>query len=130
MTDATRIRLPNRRPILTEKIDAFGTRLFVSAGLDPETGQVREIFFGGTKEGSAIDAIMADLAVVISVALQHGVPPEALARSIARIPLAPLRPEDLDGRPVPTIPASPVGVTLDWIREIATATAPTTEAAE
>jgi hypothetical protein len=115
---ATRTRLPHRRPTITEKIDAFGNSLFVSAGVDPATGLVKEVFFGGTKEGSAMDAIMADLAVVISVALQHGVPVEALARSIARVPLAPMRPEDLDGRPLPTVPASPVGATLDWIRDI------------
>ncbi len=115
---ATRTRLPHRRPTITEKIDAFGNSLFVSAGVDPATGLVKEVFFGGTKEGSAMDAIMADLAVVISVALQHGVPVEALARSIARVPLAPMRPEDLDGRPLPTVPASPVGATLDWIRAI------------
>ncbi|CCG42456.1 TSCPD domain-containing protein [Magnetospirillum molischianum] len=118
MTTTARIRLPHRRPVVTEKIDAFGKALFISAGLDPATGQVKEVFFAGGKEGSAMDAIMADVGVVISVALQHGVPAEALARSIARIPLSPLRPEELDGRPVATVPASPVGATLDWIMEI------------
>jgi ribonucleoside-diphosphate reductase alpha chain len=113
-----RNRLPHRRPVVTEKIDAFGKTLFVSAGLDPISGEVREVFFAGGKEGSAMDAIMADVGVVISVALQHGVPAEALARSIARIPLSPLRPQDLDGGPVATVPASPVGSTLDWIMEI------------
>jgi hypothetical protein len=113
-----RQRMPDRRPTVTRKIDAFGRSLFVSAGFDPTTGTVREVFFGGSKDGSAMDSIMGDVAVVISVALQYGVPAEDLARSIARIPMAPLRPEDLDGRPVPTIPASPVGTTLDWIIEI------------
>lgn len=113
-----RQRLPSRRPSETRKIDAFGRSLFVSAGFDPATGMVSEVFFGGSKDGSAMDSIMGDVAVVISVALQYGVPVEALARSIARIPLAPLRPQDLDGRPVDTIPASPVGTTLDWIMEI------------
>lgn len=125
---ADRERLPNRRPTITEKIDAFGASLFVSAGFDPATGAVREVFFGGTKEGSAMNAILDDVGVVISVALQHGVPVEALARSMGRVSLEPLRPEDLDGRPVPTVPASPVGATLDWIMTISAASA--AEAAE
>lgn len=125
---AARARLPDRRPTITEKIDAFGSSLFVSAGLDPDTGAVREVFFGGTKEGSAMNAILADVGVVISVALQHGVPAEALARSMGRVSMEPLRPEDLDGRPVPTVPASPVGATLDWI--MALSTTDTAEAAE
>ncbi|MBC7907004.1 MAG: hypothetical protein H7Y60_09705 [Rhodospirillaceae bacterium] len=124
---ATRTHLPHRRPTITEKIEAFGARLFVSAGIDPATGKVKEIFFGGTKEGSAMNAILGDVAVAISVALQHDVPIEALARSMGRVSIDPLRPEDLDGRPVPTVPASPVGATLDWIMAIST---PAPEAAE
>jgi hypothetical protein len=44
---------------------------------------------------------------VISVALQHGIPAAALAKSIARIP------ESLDGAAVK--PASPIGAALDLL---------------
>jgi len=37
MTTTARTRLPHRRPVVTEKIDAFGKALFISAGLDPAT---------------------------------------------------------------------------------------------
>lgn len=128
--NAIRQRLPHRRPTVTEKLEGCGGgSLFVSAGIDPNSGAVKEVFFGGTKEGSGLDAIMGDIAVVISVALQHGVPVEALTRSVARVPLAPMRPEDLDGRPIPTVPASPIGATLDWVQELGREMATDSEAA-
>jgi ribonucleoside-diphosphate reductase alpha chain len=114
----TRERLPNRRPVITDVVAAGGALLTVSAGIDPASGHVREVFLSGAKEGSAMDAITSDAAVVISVALQHGVPLDALARSIARIPLGPTRPEDLDSRTVPTVPASPIGAALDALIHI------------
>lgn len=126
----TRASLPNRRLSITEKVEAGGIRLFVTAGIDPSGGAVREVFFGGTKEGSAMNAIMGDVAVIISVALQHGVPAEALAKSMARIPMEPMRPEDLDGRPVETVPASPIGAALDWLIQINSDTAVERDAAE
>lgn len=108
-----RRRLPNRRPTIIEEVDVNGLPMTVTVGLDPETLAPREVFLNGGKEGSAFDATVSDASVLLSVALQHGLPPEALAHSIARIPLGPTRPEDLDGRPVPTMPASPIGAALD-----------------
>ncbi|MGH7114682.1 MAG: hypothetical protein ACREE9_09330 [Stellaceae bacterium] len=61
----------------------------------------------GPRDGSALAAILADAAVVISVALQHGVSPAALAKSVARLP------ETLDGPA--TAPGSPIGAALDLI---------------
>ncbi len=116
--NATRSRLPDRRPTITAPLDSFGTGLSVSAGIELGTGQVKEVFFAGTKGGSAMDALLGDIGVVISVALQHGVPIEALARSMGRVPAGPLDPEDLGGQPLPTVPASPVGATLDWIMAV------------
>jgi ribonucleoside-diphosphate reductase alpha chain len=113
MSATIRTRLPNRRPTIIEEVDVGGLPMTVTVGLDPETLAPREVFLAGGKAGSAFDAIASDAAVVLSIALQHGVAAEALAHSIARIPLGPTRPEDLDGRPVPTMPASPVGAALD-----------------
>lgn len=111
----TRRRIANRRPIVTRKLTAFGKTLIVSAGFDVETGRVMEVFFAGGKEGANVDTIMADVAVVISVALQHGVPAQALAKSIARVPAGTIAPKDIDHAPTETENASPVGDVLDWI---------------
>ncbi len=59
--------------------DIFGDTLTACIGLCPKTGQPREVFLNGGKEGSQFDAMLADAATVISVALQYGVPVAALA---------------------------------------------------
>lgn len=115
---AIRQRLPNRRPAFSDEIAANNAVLTASAGFDPATGRVRELFFSGAKSGSAIDLLTQDAAVVISVALQHGIPAERLARSIARTPTEPTRPEDLDATNRPAAPASLIGAALDWIIEL------------
>ncbi len=91
-----RHRLPNRRPCHTEVLEVDGQLFTASIGFDPETKQPREVFLSGGKQGSMLDALLGDAAVVISVALQHGVPAEALARSVARLPAGPVTPSDLD----------------------------------
>ena len=40
----------------------------------------------GPRVGTALHTILQDLAVVVSLALQNGVRPAALARSLARVP--------------------------------------------
>ena len=52
-------------------------------------------------------AILEDASVLISMALQHGIPAAALAKSVARLP------ESLDG--VAVKPASPIGAALDLL---------------
>ncbi len=59
---------------------------------------------------------MADAAVVISVALQHGVSAAALAKSVGRLPAGPVAPVDLDHAPGQKVPASPIGAALDLLR--------------
>ena len=63
-------------------------------------------------------AILDDASVVISVALQHGVPVAALAKSVARLPSAPLTPSDLadPAGPRHTNPASIIGAALDLLQ--------------
>ena len=62
-------------------------------------------------------AILDDASVVISVALQHGVPAAALAKSVARVPTAPLTPSNLanPAGPQHTGPASVLGAALDLL---------------
>ena len=114
----TRQRLPNRRPGITETIEIEGQRVEVSVGFDPETGAVREVFLAAGKEGSSLNSLLADAAVAISVALQHGVPPAALSKSVARLPNGSAAPADLD-RPQPgRRPASLIGAALDLLESL------------
>ena len=68
-------------------------------------------------EGSLLNSMLADAAVVVSVALQFGVPAGALAKSVGRLPSAPVTPEDLDHARPAKRPASPLGAALDLLRE-------------
>ena len=98
-----RARLPDRRPSVTERIDVEGQTYTATAGIDPHTGAVRELFLDGAKEGSHMDFVLNDTAVIISVAIQHGVAIEALRKSVARIEGA---------------PASVIGAALDFLTHV------------
>ena len=79
--------MPDRRPSITRTIQWAGKEFSVSIGywLDGRPG---EIFMDGPKTGSDMRAILADACVVISLALQHGIEPSALAHSLARVPVS------------------------------------------
>ena len=66
-------------------------------------------------------AILDDASVVISISLQHGIPAATLAKSVARLPTAPLTPSDLANLAGPrhTDPASIIGAALDLLCELA-----------
>ena len=84
-----RRRLPNRREAVTETIEfAAGDGRVVqyeaTIGFG-ELGRPKEIFLFGAKAGTDMAAVLADTAVALSVALQHGVTAEAMAASISRV---------------------------------------------
>ena len=112
-----RHRLPDRRPSVTEELQVGGQSFTVDIGFNPGTGQPREVFLTAGKEGSLLNALLADAAVAISVALQSGVPAKALAKSIGRLPEFPVTPGNLD-RPSGRLPASPIGGALDLLCEL------------
>ncbi len=115
-----RQRLPNRRPSHSETLDVGGQKVIATVGFDPETGQPREIFLNAGKEGSLLNALLADAAVVISIALQHGIPAAALAKSIGRLPSGPVTPADLEDPQPSRVPASPIGAALDLVSSFET----------
>ncbi len=114
MTPA-RSRLPNRRPAYTETLEVDGQAFEATVGFDPESGQPRELFLTAGKEGSMLNAMLADAAVVISIALQHGIPAAALTKSVGRLPAGPVTPAGLEGPPPGRVPASPIGAALDLV---------------
>jgi ribonucleoside-diphosphate reductase alpha chain len=112
---STRLRLPNRRPAVTETLEVPGQCFTATIGFDPANAQPREVFLAGAKGGSALAAILADAAVVISVALQHDIPAEALAKSVGRLPGGPVAPADLDTASERLVSMSPIGAALDLV---------------
>ena len=81
----SRERLPTRRPNLTTDMLYDGTCYAVTVGFHPDTGAAREIFTHGARVGSNMDAILDDSSILLSLLLQHGVEPAALARSMGRL---------------------------------------------
>ena len=112
----SRTRLPNRRPLITETL-VIGASM---AAVDFDAGgQPRELFLSGAKDGTDLAAILDDASVVLSVALQHGVSPAALVRSVARLPTAPLAPPYLDQIVDGSAePASVIGAALDLVHQL------------
>lgn len=86
---AARERLPHRRPLLVRTVEQAdgisGITYTLSVGFYAD-GRAGEVFCSGAKPGSALDHISADAATLISVALQHGVPIDAMRKSLARLP--------------------------------------------
>ncbi len=63
MMPPARSRLPNRRPSHVETLEVAGQEFTACIGFDPETGQPRELFLNGGKEGSMLNSLLADAAV-------------------------------------------------------------------
>lgn len=78
-------QLPTRRPNATTEVEHAGFRFTVTVGFDL-TGQPREVFADGVKIGTDLGHVISDACVVISLALQHGCPPETLPKSMGRVP--------------------------------------------
>lgn len=102
----TRQRLPNRRDNILRNFTFEGRRFTICAGLDPLTGEVREAFLNGdqTKVGSHEEFILEDASVLISLALQNGIPIERMRHSLGR-----------DGR---GNPATVIGAALATLSDI------------
>ncbi|MFQ5698333.1 MAG: vitamin B12-dependent ribonucleotide reductase [Myxococcota bacterium] len=72
-----RHRLPDVRQALTHKFSISGHDGYLTVGLY-EDGQPGELFLKMAKEGSTISGLMDSVALVTSMALQHGVPLKTL----------------------------------------------------
>ena len=91
---AGRRPLPNRRPSVNWKVrrpvsfadpSAGETTFFVTVGFDPETLRPMDVFYAeGFRSGSDLEFTTVDACIVISIAMQHGVRAEEMARSLSR----------------------------------------------
>lgn len=80
----TRETLPNRRPNETTALVFGGLRFAVTIGFFPADGRPGEVFASGAKPGCDMDYLLDDACVALSLLLQHGVQPAALAKSMGR----------------------------------------------
>jgi ribonucleoside-diphosphate reductase alpha chain len=77
-----RRRLPETRTAVTHKFDIAGHEGYLTVGLF-EDGHPGELFITMAKEGSTIGGLMDGIGTLTSMALQYGVPLEALAKKFA-----------------------------------------------
>jgi ribonucleoside-diphosphate reductase alpha chain len=79
---ARRHRLQDDRSAVTHKFAFGGHEGYLTVGLYPN-GQPGEVFVRMSKEGSTISGLMDSFAMVVSVALQHGVPLDVICGKLA-----------------------------------------------
>lgn len=105
---ATRRILPQRRPTITFEAEhvASGkpTTFDVSVGYFDDGERPAEVFISGTKAGSEVEATARDGAVLLSIALQFGVPLDVMRGAITR---------DENG-----VPSSIIGAVVDQIAKL------------
>lgn len=77
-----RRRLPETRRAVTHKFDIAGHEGYLTVGLFDD-GQPGELFITMAKEGSTIGGLMDSIGTLTSLALQYGVPLEALSKKFA-----------------------------------------------
>ena len=77
-----RRRLPETRRAITHKFEIAGHEGYFTIGLF-EDGQPGELFITMAKEGSTIGGLMDSIGTLTSMALQYGVPLEALVKKFA-----------------------------------------------
>jgi len=77
-----RQKLNNRRPTITRVLETETAKYYISFGLDLGDYNIREVFIRGSKSGSDMDILLDDASVVLSLALQYGLPLEQLLHSL------------------------------------------------
>ena len=80
----TRRKLPNCRPSLTFQVQHGQNVYTVSVGGDGENAAVAEVFIGGPKAGTDLQAAVRDAAILTSLALQHDCPIETINHALTR----------------------------------------------
>lgn len=77
--------LPNRRAGENFEIKHGGqnTAFVITTGRYPE-GSIGEVFITGSKSGTAFEAVARDGAILLSLALQHGVDLQTIKHALTR----------------------------------------------
>lgn len=91
--------LPQRRGGTNFEFSIGRTKFTASVRRENFRATVTEVFINSSKIDSDVDLTARDAAILISIALQYGIPVDELAKSMGRNP---------DG-----LPSSPIGAILD-----------------
>ncbi len=83
-----RERLPDTRRSVTHKFSIAGHEGYITVGFY-EDGRPGEIFISMAKEGSTIGGLMDTIGILTSIALQYGVPLDALVRKFEHVRFEP-----------------------------------------
>jgi ribonucleoside-diphosphate reductase alpha chain len=84
-----RERLPDTRSSITHKFNVGGHEGYINVGLYPD-GRPGELFITMAKEGSTVGGMMDAFGTAISMALQYGVPLEALVNKFSHMRFEPM----------------------------------------
>jgi len=79
-----RQNLPNRRFSINRTIEHERHTYEVTIGVYPDEFRPGEVFVQCTKIGSHVEALGRDAAVLLSLALQHGIPIDLLRKTLQR----------------------------------------------
>jgi ribonucleoside-diphosphate reductase alpha chain len=82
MAKPTRRRMSDTRTSITHKFDIAGHEGYLTVGLFDDS-QPGELFITMAKEGSTIGGLMDTIGTLVSLALQYGVPIEAMVKKFA-----------------------------------------------
>lgn len=80
----TRRTLPQRRHSETFSIRFWNDRFHITVGYYDDHATPGEVFIAGSKSGVQLDSVCRDGAVLLSLAMQHGVSIETIAGAITR----------------------------------------------
>src|SRR5262245_65079372 len=85
MIMSARRTLPQRRAGYSFELRHGGqnTPFTVTVGVYPD-GSIGEVFVSGSKSGTAFEAVARDGAVLLSIALQYGIPLDVIKHAITR----------------------------------------------
>ena len=106
-----RRRLPDERRSITHKFSIGGHEGYMTVGMYDD-GTPGEVFLRMAKEGSVISGLMDTVATMTSVALQYGVPMEALVRKFSHMRF---EPSGFTNNPQIPIAKSIVDYVFRWI---------------
>lgn len=106
-----RRRLPNERRAITHKFSVGGLEGYLTVGLYDD-GSPGEIFMVVAKEGSTLSGVMDAFATAVSLALQYGVPLQALTKKFAHLRF---EPSGLTGNPDIPMAKSIIDYVFRWM---------------
>lgn len=86
--DPVRTRLPATRPAVTHRFQVGEQEGYLTVGLF-EDGRPGELFVSVSKNGSTVQGLMDSVGILTSVALQYGVPLEALVKKFRQTKFEP-----------------------------------------